>query len=558
MERRLPYLRLLLWLKLKLAWRAYARNVSAAVGAVLLAVLFAPMAVGFGVGSYFGFTGLRTMGGGFDEHLLRAILLGIYLMWVSSPIFGYALSEDYDVSKLLVYPLSPRQLLVGATLGSAVDFGTLLVAPTLLAVIVAFTTRPLAVPLVVLGMAVFLFHTLTLTEAVRLASAGMMRSRRARDLLLLLIPLISMSFYVLTQVFSRRMVHFDIRRLLAGPAWAAISLLPPGLSARGLAAASRGDYVLSIAFLIIMLALSAATLALSAWLMQRVYTGAVTSGGGPRPALAPAAPAAPAARAAAPSGLATRLPPVIAALLEKETKHLRRDPYYKHALLQSVYVLAMIAFGSLGPMHHGAAVPPIAEGAMLWSALAMLLMLESQFAFNSFGMEGAATATLLLFPSPRRQIIIGKNLAYLLALSAANGLVAIAGAALLHQLTILPQVFIWSELALVILIAGGNLSSIWFPIPIVLRRGVPRPKMSLNFAQMLLGGITFSVTGLVGLPVLAAALVPTYWVSRFWLLLTLPIAALYVAFAYALSLHIAEGLLLRREPELIDRLKPVD
>jgi ABC-2 type transport system permease protein len=555
MERSLPYLRLLLWLKMKLAWRAYTRNVSAAVGAVLLVLIFAPMAVGFGLGSYFGFHALRTMGAGFDEHLLRAILLGIYLMWVSSPIFGYALSEDYDVSKLLVYPLSPRQLLAGATLGSAVDFGTLLVAPTLLAVLVSFTTRALALPLVVLGLAALLFHTLTLTEAVRLASAGMMRSRRARDLLLLLIPLVSMSLYVLIQVFSRRMVHFDIRRLLDGPTWAAISFLPPGLTARGIAAASRGDYLLSSAFLVAMLAFAAATLALSAWLMQRVYTGAVTSAGGPRPTPAPVSPAS---RAAAPSGLATRLPPVVAAVLEKEIRHLRRDPYYKHALLQSVYVLAMIAFGSLGPMHRGAGAPPIAGGAVLWSALGMLMMLESQFTFNSFGVEGAATATLLLFPSPRRQIIIGKNLAYFLALSAANGLVALAGAALLRQLAILPQVFVWSELALVILISGGNLSSIWFPTPIVMRRGVPRPKVSLSFAQMLLGGITFSVTGLVGLPVLAAALVPTYWVSRFWLLLTLPIAAVYVGFAYAFSLHIAEGLLLRREPELIDKLKPVD
>lgn len=554
MERSIPYLRLLLWLKLKLAWRAYTRNVSAAVGAVLLVVVFAPMSVGFGLGSYFGFTSLRTLGGGFDEHLLRAILLGIYLMWVTSPIFGYALSEDYDVSKLLVYPLSPRQLLAGATLGSAVDFGTMLVAPTLLAVLVAFATRALALPLVVLAMALFLFHTLVLTEAVRLASAGMVRSRRARDLLLLLIPLISISFYLLIQVFSRRVVHFDIRHALDSRTWAAVSFLPPGLTARGIAAASRGDYLLSAGFLAVMLALVAGTLALSAWLMQRVYTGAVTGAGGPRPARA----SAEAPRAAAPSGLATRLPPVVAALLEKETKHLRRDPYYKHALLQSAYVLAIVAFGSLGPMHRDAGAPSITGGAALWSALGILLMLESQFAFNSFGVEGAAAATLLLFPSPRRQIIIGKNLAYFLALSAANGLVALAGAALMRQLAILPQLFVWSELALIILIAGGNLSSVWFPAPIIMRRGVPRPKVSLSFAQMLLGGITFFVTGLIGLPVLAAAVVPTYWVSRFWLLVTLPVAAVYAGFAYALSLHLAEGLLLRREPELIDKLKPVD
>lgn len=555
MERSIPYLRLLLWLKLKLAWRAYTRNVSAAVGAVLLVVVFAPMSVGFGLGSYFGFTALRTMGASFDEHLLRAILLGLYLMWVISPLFGYALSDDYDVTKLLVYPLSPRQLLAGATAGSAVDFGTMLMAPTLIAVVISFSTSALALPLVAAGLAALLFHTLTLTEAVRLASAGVMRSRRARDVLLLLIPLLSIFFYVLMQVLSRQMVHFDVRRLLNGPAWAAISYLPPGLTARGIAAAGRGDYLLSTAFLLSMLALATITLALSAWLMQRVYTGEATGSTGRRPTRAPVMPVA---RAPVSPGLTTRLPPVVAALLEKETRYLRRDPYYKHALLQSIYVLAVIVLGSVAPMHRDAAAMPIAGGAALWSALGLLLMMESQFAFNSFGVEGAATATLLLFPSPRRQILLGKNLAFFLALSAGNVVVAVGGAALLRQFTILPQVLIWSELALLLLLAGGNLASIWFPIPIIIRRGVPRPKVSLGFTQLVLSGITFTVTGLIGLPVLAAALVPTYWVSRFWLLVTLPIAAAYVAFAYALSLHLAEGLLLNREPELIDKLKPVD
>jgi hypothetical protein len=56
------------------------------------------------------------------------------------------------------------------------------------------------------------------------------------------------------------------------------------------------------------------------------------------------------------------------------------------------------------------------------------------------------------------------------------------------------------------------------------------------------------------LPVLAAILLPTFWVSPAWYALAIPLAAAYAAGLYALSLHLAAPLLLEREPILIARL----
>ena len=95
---RIPYLRLLFGLKARLMWRVYTRNTSAAVGAILLVVFLGPFSLGLAFGCALGF---RHLDAAMAPHLLQAILLGIYLLWLMSAVFGYALREEFDVTKLL-------------------------------------------------------------------------------------------------------------------------------------------------------------------------------------------------------------------------------------------------------------------------------------------------------------------------------------------------------------------------------------------------------------------------------------------------------------------------
>src|SRR5438552_4182523 len=131
----MDYLRLLLWLKWKLLARTYRGSASAVFGAVIAILIFLPISLAIATGCVYGF---RSLSPPLNEHLLRAVLLGVYLFWLVTPLLGYALSETYDISKLFHYPLTSRQLFTGAILGSILDFPVLLLLPTLLGVLIGF------------------------------------------------------------------------------------------------------------------------------------------------------------------------------------------------------------------------------------------------------------------------------------------------------------------------------------------------------------------------------------------------------------------------------------
>ena len=67
-----------------------------------------------------------------------------------------------------------------------------------------------------------------------------------------------------------------------------------------------------------------------------------------------------------------------------------------------------------------------------------------------------------------------------------------------------------------------------------------------------------AAASLILLPVLAALIVPTIWVSSAWFAVSIPLAAAYALGLYALSLHLATPLLLQREIEIAEKLALVE
>jgi hypothetical protein len=183
------------------------------------------------------------------------------------------------------------------------------------------------------------------------------------------------------------------------------------------------------------------------------------------------------------------------------------------------------------------------------------MITEMQLLFNSFGTEGAAATTLFMFPSPRRQILIGKNLAIFAALSAINLVVVLILSGLAGALALVGPLFGWMELAVLVFIAVGNLTSIWFPSRVVLRGWrVRQQSASRGCGYGVIYLAAMAIAGVLLLPILAALLLPTYWINPAWYAVAIPLAASYAAGLYALSLHLATPLLLEREPILIARL----
>jgi hypothetical protein len=244
---------------------------------------------------------------------------------------------------------------------------------------------------------------------------------------------------------------------------------------------------------------------------------------------------------------------VVAAVAEKEFRYLYRDPYFRLALMNLVYMLFVVVFAFL--RRPGPATSLDFQPLAVWGATGFMLLSEMRLLFNSFGTEGAAAVTLFLCPSSRRQILIGKNLTLFTALSAVNLVFMLVLASFAGALAAFGPLFCWMELATIVFIAVGNLVSIWFPARVVLRGGRIRQQSAsrgcgYGFLYLLVAAAAYVLL----VPVLAALLLPTFWVSPAWYALAIPLAIAYAAGMYALSLHWAAPLLLQREQLLIERL----
>jgi hypothetical protein len=192
---------------------------------------------------------------------------------------------------------------------------------------------------------------------------------------------------------------------------------------------------------------------------------------------------------------------------------------------------------------------------MLWGGTAFILMTESGWLFNIFGTEGRSASVLFMFPSARREIVLGKNIALFVALSAVN--IAAAGAlcAVVGKLHLAAGLMVWMELAAVILISCGNLVSVFFPARVVMRGWkIQRQSSSRGVVQGFLSLGTLGIANCLAAPALAAVVVPVYWVSPLWFVFTIPIAVAYVWLLYQISLRLTEAALLRREIEVAEAL----
>src|SRR6478609_4903458 len=119
----MQHVKLLFWLKWKLLLRGYRRSKSEWVGALLLLLVFIPIALGLSF--WFGYNFVTALPPE-NENWLRTALLAIYVFWILVPILGYSLNDSYDISKLFIYPLSMRQIFTGAIAGTLLDRPTIL------------------------------------------------------------------------------------------------------------------------------------------------------------------------------------------------------------------------------------------------------------------------------------------------------------------------------------------------------------------------------------------------------------------------------------------------
>ena len=119
--------RSLLWtlfrLRGKLTVRQFSRERGRIIGAIVVVLVFGPMIVGAAFGTAIGY---RTLQNQWPTALLGGVLVAMWLIWLGFPIVATAVNESADITRLLIFPISRRDLILSTLLGTLFDYPTYL------------------------------------------------------------------------------------------------------------------------------------------------------------------------------------------------------------------------------------------------------------------------------------------------------------------------------------------------------------------------------------------------------------------------------------------------
>jgi hypothetical protein len=190
------------------------------------------------------------------------------------------------------------------------------------------------------------------------------------------------------------------------------TILPPGWLALGVTEAAEGNVVPALLGTLGMGLIGAASLWRAYRTTLRLYTGQFTSGKR-KPAVAAVPVAAHPAPVNASAGLLERqipwIPERAAAVALCGFRSLLRAPEAKMMLLSPI-ILVLVFSGVF--MANRIELPQMVRPLLVFGALTITLLTTSQILGNQFGFDRDGFRVLVLSAVPRRDILLGKNLAF--------------------------------------------------------------------------------------------------------------------------------------------------
>ena len=559
----------LLWVRGKLTLRGYARGgVARIVGLVLLLLFLLPVVGGLGVLSYFGYTSLPREAA---TQLLFVVLALLYAIWAALPLLQYTLNEGLDVTKLQIYPVTLPEQMAALVLATFMDVGTLALIGFYVPIAFGWRATPTALAITIAALVLAYVHTIALSQLLIAALMGLLRSRRYRDISIVIFALLGASFSLLGQFVSpvvrasnfQALAHIQVDRYLQDT--------PPGMAARAIVLADGGAYALAGTWLLVLAGLALVVVACWGWILRRAVTTAETAGGTSRrerrraaaaAAIAAAARAPNGAGAATGSGVADSgvsdmparrrglLPGPVLAIAGKDARYLWRDPQLKASLLSSLFVLVFVLLGDSGGSftRGGFHLQP---NAVLFAPVPTLIV-ALNLSLNALGLERQGLQMLFLFPIRPLDIFIGKNLTVGIVTFSAQAALALILAAVSGGWFYVPLALAAGLAAILVLMACGNVSSVLLPFRVrEMRVGQNSTSSENGFLRALLSSVVLGISALLLVPVVLALVIPLVLDQRTWLLFTLPAAVAYgVVFHQILTRLIAPRLLMRA-PEIL-------
>jgi ABC-2 type transport system permease protein len=486
--------------------------------------------------------------------LVEAVFLALFLGWLLFPLLSFGGDTSLDPDRLVLLPLRPRQLMSGLFLAGCVGIAPLCTLAALAGGVVGFA--PLGPGLLLAAAAVLVQFALCLvgSRALLTVLSRVLRSRRAKDLGIVLVSLAGIAVSVAMQVGARmaaRLERLDVETLR--PLGRVIGWLPPGLAARALVDAGRGRLLAATAEL---LAAALAVLLLGWWWWRSLDRVLVTTEPPAKVRSRPGGSGGP--RGGPPVGRAAGLFPRLArpllpadqrgAVAAKELRYLARHPRLRVGWLTTGLLgLAGVVVVAWAGWDHPALV----------LTAAAVVFLVTQNSLNQFGWDGPAYWANAVSGADPRGDLAGRNLAAMLVGLATAAALAVALAAVTGGWLYVPVALCLAAGALAVALGVADVVSVRFPYP------VPEVTSNLWAAQGTGQGCLVGLAQMLALTVEGVLLLPVA------ILVAVGVAAWRPALAIACPVALLSGLAVWRvglgmsarwlrdhQPELLTALSP--
>lgn len=549
----------LLRLRGKLTLRQFARERGRIIGAIVVILVFGPMIIAAAYGTAVGYIRLEDQ---WPTALLGGVLVGMWLIWLVFPIIATSLNESADITHLLIFPISQRDLVLSTLLGTLFDYPTYLMLPLFFSVFVGFGFTS-AFPIAILAILLSYGHMVLIGQFITVSIGGILQSRRFRDVAIVFFSLIGSSCYFINLAFQRGIEQFTNSLSLqeeeafsqAFANWQPLNILqwfPTGAPARAVEQALHGSWGTAVLWLLY----SAVLLAALTWVWFQLLNRLATGGGfliGGRPKEEKEKRVVQKARRRSPLDL---LPDELAALVSKELRSAWRIPQRRVGLVQGLLLPVFM----MGPFLYSADFSGGISSIPRWFGLSLpfyALFLFWSTSQNMLAWEGRGLPSLLLTPQPRWRLFWAKGLVFLLIAGIPYLIVSGAVTALLRDWLTIAGMATGFGMGIASM-AVTAVGSVLFPIPINLEakrtRGAFQSGGNFKTGCAVVTVIPISIA-VVNLPA-AAMLGLAFFFSLPWLGIVGALFSLVYGFGilYAGS-RLAGNLLMEREPELVATMK---
>ena len=521
-------------LKARLTWNGVRHDVQRRFGFPVATILLGWLSFWLAGGHIDAANSLADSNPAALEQYLGWSALFFFLAWITLPVIIFPLDENLDPQQLAVLPINGTQMVKGLTAAS-------LVAPATIVPVVLLIANGMTQLggwwMIIPASLVFLGLISIGSQLFSATISAILRTRRGRDIATFLVLGLAASSFIIYRAVSINISDLGLEEAaITHPILDWAFLIPPVAAQRAITEAALGNPLLATTFLAAavtgVLLLGVAWRRLLGWMLTTPPEGSK-----------------PAARSRR-RGMASGAWGVIPTMARKELRFYIRDPRQR---LVWTGTLIFVGIAVVGTITGTTGFFDLRENE--WAPLIapiLVLFVGLPIALNLFGWERNAASYLFVLPVKPRQLLLGKNAAVAMGLTAETIILAIG----LSWFTGFWQ-WTWMVLPLMVAAIGcqmavGNMVSVLTPLRL------PREGTDI-FAQSTEQGCLAIVSQVVSFFAIGMLLVPPASVVVLavdfgqtiapWFASLFAIA--YGVILYSLSLFLSSRILKRRLPEVM-------